>query len=120
MGSNIADVQLLKQLLIVIYENEKNVIVYDTAQGLAARHYINYDYIKDWGVVKEEDYIPLEIDAHHDQGNVFFLRVIGKVLIISIEDLVARLVGSFTIPDISGGVFKGHLTANSYVWIGSN
>jgi hypothetical protein len=106
--------------LIVIYENEKNVVVYDTARELGARNYINYDYISEWGVVKEENYIPLEIDVHHDQGNVFFLRVIGKVIIISVEDLVARLVGAFDIPELTGGVFKGHLTSDSYIWIGSN
>lgn len=42
------------------------MIVYDTAKGLAARNYINYDYVKDWGVVSEENYVPLDIDVHHD------------------------------------------------------
>lgn len=94
--------------------------MYNSADKLAARNYIDYQYIENWNVVKEEDFIPLEVDVHHDQGNVFFLRVIGKVLVISIEDLVARLVSSFDIPVLSGSVYQGHLTANSYIWVGSN
>lgn len=79
--------------------------MYNSAEKLAARNFIDYDYIENWNVVKEEDFIPLEIDVHHDQGNIFFLRVIGKVIVISIEDLVARLVSSFDIPNLPGSVF---------------
>lgn len=41
-------------------------------------------------------------------------------MIISIEDITAKLVGHFDIDDSAGSVFKGHLTANSYLSIGSN
>lgn len=91
----------------------------DTADEESTRSIINKEYVQNWRIdnFDPEEFDPLEIEAHHSEGNILIIRLRAHVLLVSVELKAPRFISAFEYDEqsMAGAICESHLLRDVFL-----